>query len=139
MRIFVDSTPDKSPDCMNLFPLTIRLGVLTLAMMLLQPSIGWTQSRGNEGNRGGDRSDLKPVITGRVLDSLTGEGLAGVNVVAVGARDSALRTGVSTDAQGRFVLTLPRAGGTCSNAPTLDMPRTVDFSDGWSPKALAIF
>jgi hypothetical protein len=111
MRIFVDSTPDKSLDGMNFFPPTIRLGVLTLALMLLHTIPGWTQSRGNEGIRGGDRSDLKPVISGRVLDSLTGEGLAGVNVVAVGARDSALRTGVSTDAQGRFVLTLPRAGG----------------------------
>ncbi|MFM7033110.1 MAG: hypothetical protein ACKOX4_11435, partial [Bacteroidota bacterium] len=73
---------------MNFSKPTLRLCVLTLALMLLQTSIGWTQSRGNEGNRGGDRSDLKPVITGRVLDSLTGEGLAGVNVVAVGVRDS---------------------------------------------------
>ena len=82
--------------------------MLTLCWAFLQTMLGWAQGRGGGG---GNRSELRPVITGWILDSLSGEGLAGVNVVAVGVRDSSIRTGASSDAQGRFVLNLPRAGG----------------------------
>ncbi|MGA1330786.1 MAG: outer membrane beta-barrel protein [Bacteroidia bacterium] len=48
---------------------------------------------------------------GMVVDSVSGEGLAGVNVVVFSLRDSSRRWGASSNLQGVFELQLPRQGG----------------------------
>jgi ABC-type Fe3+ transport system substrate-binding protein len=46
-------------------------------------------------------------VSGRVADQTTGEGLPGATVLLKGTT-----TGVSTNADGRFTLTVPESGGT---------------------------
>ncbi|MFM7497610.1 MAG: outer membrane beta-barrel protein [Bacteroidota bacterium] len=50
-------------------------------------------------------------IGGRIVDSVSGQGLAGVHVVVLSLRDSSRRWGASSDLQGTFDLRLPRQGG----------------------------
>ena len=59
----------------------------------------------------GERPSSPLRLTGRVVDSVTGEGLAGVNVLVLSLRDSTRSWGASTDLRGGFELNLPRAGG----------------------------